>query len=138
VPEVALRLADAGLSGIKDSTRSLERHCEYLKIASGQKRRFEVYMVTDGLAWEALQRGSAGIVSAIANVAPELFLHLRRAVQDGRAAEASAFQAEINELRTSLQQGDTITNLKLRVGQRLMDSAKEYPAVLRMPLGTTR
>jgi dihydrodipicolinate synthase/N-acetylneuraminate lyase len=135
VPEVARKLADAGLSGIKDSTRSLERHCEYLKIASDRKSGFEVYMGTDGLALEALQRGSAGIVSAIANVAPELFLDVRHAVQDGRAGEASALQAQINELRSSLQHGDTITNLKLRVRERLQKTGKVYPTFLRMPLG---
>jgi 4-hydroxy-tetrahydrodipicolinate synthase/2-dehydro-3-deoxy-phosphogluconate/2-dehydro-3-deoxy-6-phosphogalactonate aldolase len=136
-PDVARRLAHAGLAGIKDSTRSIERHCEYLKIASELNIPFEVYMGTDGLAVEALRRGSTGIVSAIANLHPELFLNLRNAVLNGCSQDAISCQDEINQLRTSLQQGDTIANLKLGVRRRLEGSRMPYPSLLRLPLGVT-
>ena len=136
-PDLASRLAHIGLAGIKDSTRSVERHCEYLKIASELNTRFEVYMGTDGLALEALQRGSTGIVSAIANLHPELFLNLRNAALNGRSQDAISCQDEINQLRTSLQHGDTIANLKLGVRTRLEKSRVPYPSSLRMPLGVT-
>jgi 4-hydroxy-tetrahydrodipicolinate synthase/2-dehydro-3-deoxy-phosphogluconate/2-dehydro-3-deoxy-6-phosphogalactonate aldolase len=135
--DLARRLAHAGLAGIKDSTRSFERHSEYLKIASELNIPFEVYMGTDGLALQALQGGSSGIVSAIANLRPELFLDLRNAAFDGRFQDATSRQDEINQLRTSLQQGDTIANLKLGVGRRLGKSRVPYPSSLRLPLGVT-
>jgi 4-hydroxy-tetrahydrodipicolinate synthase/2-dehydro-3-deoxy-phosphogluconate/2-dehydro-3-deoxy-6-phosphogalactonate aldolase len=132
---VTRRLADAGLSGIKDSTRSLERHCEYLKIRSDMDSRFQVYMGTDGLALESLRRGSTGIVSAIANLNPELFLSLQTAVLEDRSEAAIQYQDEINQLRTSLQKGDTIGNLKSGVRRRLEGAGVKYPATLRSPLG---
>jgi 4-hydroxy-tetrahydrodipicolinate synthase/2-dehydro-3-deoxy-phosphogluconate/2-dehydro-3-deoxy-6-phosphogalactonate aldolase len=135
--DLACRLAHAGLAGIKDSTRSVERHCEYLKMASELNTPFEVYMGTDGLALEALQRGSTGIVSAIANLHPELFLNLRNAALNGRSQDAIACQDEVNRLRISLQQGDTIANLKLGVRRRLGKSRVPYPSSLRLPLGVT-
>ena len=134
--ELARKLANAGLAGIKDSTRSLERHLEYLQIATEPgSRPFEVYMGTDGLALEALQRGSTGIVSAIANLRPELFVSLRAAVAEGRSADAAHCQSEIHALRESLQQGDTISNLKLGLRQRLETRGVAYPTGLRSPLG---
>ena len=136
-PDLARRLGEAGLAGIKDSTRSMERHREYLKIAANIGRPFEVYMGTDGLALEALQSGSAGIVSAIANLNPELFVALRDAVRSGRSHDATYNQEEILKLRTSLQQGDLIANLKRGVRQRMEQVKVAYPAALRLPLGAT-
>jgi dihydrodipicolinate synthase/N-acetylneuraminate lyase len=135
LPDLTRRLANAGLSGIKDSTRSLERHCEYLKIAAEVTSQFEIYMGTDGLALEALQRGSRGIVSAIANLNPELFVSLQKAVLEGRSDDALSCQAQINQLRTSLQRGDTISNLKSGVRQRLDGTGVKYSASVRSPLG---
>ena len=136
-PDLARRLAEAGLAGIKDSTRSIDRHREYLKIASDLTTPFEVYMGTDGLALEALQGGSTGIVSAIANLNPEVFLNLRSAALDGRSQAATSCQDEINRLRASLQQGDIIGNLKSGVRRRLEKSRLAYPSSLRLPLGVT-
>ena len=133
-PGLARELAHAGLAGIKDSTRSMERHRAYLQIASEMPTPFEIYMGTDGLALQALKSGSTGIVSAIANLSPELFLNLRTAVFARRSQDAIACQDEINQLRTSLQQGDTISNLKLGV-QRRLEKQIAYPSSLRMPLG---
>jgi dihydrodipicolinate synthase/N-acetylneuraminate lyase len=135
LPDVTRRLANAGLAGIKDSTRSLERHSEYLKIASDVASQFEVYMGTDGLALEALRLGSTGIVSAIANLNPELFVNLQKAVLEGRSDDAISCQDEINQLRTSLQNGDTIANLKSGVRQRLKETGVKYRSSLRPPLG---
>jgi 4-hydroxy-tetrahydrodipicolinate synthase/2-dehydro-3-deoxy-phosphogluconate/2-dehydro-3-deoxy-6-phosphogalactonate aldolase len=126
----------AGLAGVKDSTRSLDRHIEYLQVAAGTPARFEVYMGTDGLALDALQRGSTGIVSAIANLRPELFVGLRDAMRAGSPEDAAKYQSEIISLRQSLQQGDTIGNLKAGVRQRLESRGLAYPAALRPPLGT--
>jgi 4-hydroxy-tetrahydrodipicolinate synthase len=137
-PGLARRLADAGLHGIKDSTRSFDRHREYQKIASEMTSPFEVFMGTDGLALEAIQSGSTGIVSAIANLAPELFHSLRDHALNGRSQNAVAVRDEIHRLRASLQHGIMIANLKAGVRQRLARSGVAYPTSLRPPLGATQ
>jgi 4-hydroxy-tetrahydrodipicolinate synthase len=134
--ELVRRLAGIGLAGIKDSTRSLERHFEYLQIATERlPRPFEVYMGTDGLALEALRRGSTGVVSAIANLQPQLFLKLRDAVIEDRFGDANCLQNEICGIRDSLQRGNTIANLKIALSQRWAESGADYPTSLRPPLG---
>jgi 4-hydroxy-tetrahydrodipicolinate synthase len=137
-PDLARRLANAGLTGIKDSTRSFDRHREYQKIASEMTTPFEVFMGTDGLALEALQSGSTGIVSAMANLAPELFHSLREHVLNGRSQNAIAVRDEIHQLRASLQHSNVISNLKAGVRQRLERSGAAYPTSLRLPLGVTQ
>jgi len=134
-PQLARELADQGLSGIKDSNRSLERHLEYRKIAAQHK--FEVFMGTDGLALDAFRAGSDGAVSAIANVRPDLFIGLRNTVAQGRLEEASVFQACINALRDSLQYGNVIANLKTEAASMLAAAGVSgYPTMLRAPLGS--
>lgn len=136
-PDLVRKLAYAGLTGVKDSSRSLERHSEYLDIASADGlKRFEVYMGTDALALEALQRESAGIVSAIANIRPELFGALQSAVEEGRTEAARNYQREINRMRDSLQRGDTISNLKLTLTKDFARGGLTYPTALRSPLGS--
>lgn len=134
-PELARKLAGLGLAGIKDSTRSLERHEEYLRIAAEPAfETFKVYMGTDAFAAEAFQRGSTGIVSAIANLGPELFVSLRTAVLEGRKHAALEHQSEIDSLRQSMGSHNTISKLKSAVNRRLKDRRLPYPEALRSPL----
>jgi 4-hydroxy-tetrahydrodipicolinate synthase len=136
VPKLARTLAEGGLAGIKDSTRSLERHMEYLQIARHAKlHNFQVYMGTDSLVLNALENGSSGIVSALANIRPDLFISLQSAMVEGQTGAARAKQDEINVLRQSISQGDAIANLKSSVSQRLRDSGLTYPTAVRPPLG---
>jgi dihydrodipicolinate synthase/N-acetylneuraminate lyase len=137
-PDLARKLASAGLTGIKDSTRSLDRHHEYQKIASEMATQFEVFMGTDGLALEALQSGSTGIVSAIANLGPELFHTLRDHALNGRSENAVTVRDEIHQLRAALQHGNMIFNLKAGVKERLARGGAAYPTSLRPPLGVTQ
>jgi dihydrodipicolinate synthase/N-acetylneuraminate lyase len=135
VPELARKLASLGLAGIKDSTRSLDRHMEYLQIAADSNLKdFEVYMGTDGLAKDAFQRGSTGIVSAIANLHPELFVSLRSAIQNGDKTAAFDYQSEIDLLRQSLGSRYTISQLKLGLKHRLENQGVAYPTGCRAPL----
>ena len=134
-PALVRRLAERGLAGIKDSTRSLDRHHEYLAIAGRPPANgFSVYMGSDGLAHAALCEGSSGIVSAMANVRPDLFVQLRAAVASGQADEAALRQAEIDALRASFQNGSMIAGLKAAVADRLAARGVAYPASVRSPL----
>jgi dihydrodipicolinate synthase/N-acetylneuraminate lyase len=136
VPGLVGRLADLGLAGIKDSTRSLERHREYLRIGTDRAPRpFAVYMGSDAYVLVALQGGSAGMVSGIANARPDLLRALRTAVVEGRAAAAAELQSAIDAVRESLQAGGAIAGLKAAVAQRLAARGVSYSAAVRAPLG---
>jgi 4-hydroxy-tetrahydrodipicolinate synthase len=133
-PVLVARLACCGLAGIKDSTRSLERHSEYCGIAAERDSGFVVYMGSDALASHALQNGSDGVVSAIANLRPDLLLRLVAAAREGRSADALAAQAEVNELRETLGRR-AIEGLKAGVSHRMASRGVAYSRAVRLPLG---
>jgi 4-hydroxy-tetrahydrodipicolinate synthase len=124
--EAARSLARDGLAGVKDSTKSFERHREYLETG------LAVLMGSDGMVAQALAAGAAGCVSAVANVRPDLLLRLKHAMVDGRNEEASAVQDEVSALRAELSQGgEPIAALKRAAAERLAG----YPSTVRAPLG---
>lgn len=123
-PAVARELAAEGLAGIKDSTKSLDRHAEYLELAS---ETFAVYMGSDGFAYESMARGSSGCMSAIANIRPDLLLGLRRAVLGGSNPEP--LRAELATLRAQLARDGAIAGLK-----RALAVNGWYPEATRPPL----
>jgi 4-hydroxy-tetrahydrodipicolinate synthase len=125
-------LADDGLAGLKDSTKSFERHLEYLAVAKAHDVR--VLMGSDAMVLEALRAGAAGSVSALANVRPDLLVRLKRAFLDGNMEKAEATQAEIADLRESLSQGPALAALKRAVSERLAEHGVRYPSALRAPL----
>jgi dihydrodipicolinate synthase/N-acetylneuraminate lyase len=102
-----------GLAGVKDSTKSLERHREYL--ACG----VDVLVGTDAFVLEAFRLGAGGCVSALANVRPDLLCAIR-----DRADEAA--QAEVVALRERLP----MRALKAAVA----DAVPGYPTGYRAPL----
>jgi 4-hydroxy-tetrahydrodipicolinate synthase len=122
--ETAAALATEGLAGVKDSTKSLDRHREYLRAAPPG---FAVYMGSDGLVLDAFRAGAAGCVSALANVRPELLVRLAAAVDGGREDEANGLQHEIARLRAETS-GPAA--LKRALAERL-----DYPSAVRPPLG---
>ena len=137
-PALVARLADRGLAGIKDSTRSVERHAEYRSIAAARKvGQFAVYMGSDALTKVALENGSDGIVSAVANLRPDLLVRLLAAIRDGRSEEALATQTEINQVRDTLCHG-AVAGLKAGVAERMASRGVAYSKAVRSPLGLSR
>jgi 4-hydroxy-tetrahydrodipicolinate synthase len=123
-PAVVRALAAAGLGGLKDSSKSLDRHREYL--ACG----VDVLMGSDALVLDALRLGAAGAVSAIANVEPRWLLELAR---DGSrdTDAATGAQARIDALRERTRASTSaIAALKRELATRLPG----YPAHVRLPL----
>ncbi len=134
-PELVRRLALRGLAGIKDSTRSMERHAEYLQIAAARPDdAFGVYMGSDALAQLGLEQGSDGIVSAVANLRPDLLVRLLAAVREGRSDDARAAQSEIDQVRATLPHS-AIEGLKAGVAARLASRGVSYSGEVRPPLG---
>jgi 4-hydroxy-tetrahydrodipicolinate synthase len=133
-PQVLGTLAAEGLTGLKDSTKSIKRHREYLHAAAGREG-FAVLMGSDGLLLQALEAGAAGSVSAVANVRPDLPVALERAFLDGRSDEAKALQREIAVVRAKLSKAPARVALKRATAARLAENGISYPATLRPPLG---
>lgn len=133
-PHTAGGLAAAGLAGIKDSTKSLERHREYVAIRrSDPPRGFATFVGSDELTLAAWQMGSAGAVPALANVRPELFVKLVEAAERGDDPRAQALQGEVAETRASLR-GRGIATLKHAVAQLMANEGHEYRDAVRGPL----
>jgi 4-hydroxy-tetrahydrodipicolinate synthase len=111
-PDVVRRLGREGLKGVKDSTKSWERHCEYLEC------EVDVLIGTDSMVVDSVRAGSAGCVSALANVRPDLLC---------RACDGESVQGEISQLRERLP----FDRLKQELAERLPG----YPTSYRAPLG---
>jgi 4-hydroxy-tetrahydrodipicolinate synthase len=111
-PAVVRRLGAEGLRGVKDSTKSWQRHCEYLKCG------VDVLIGTDSMVVDSFRAGSAGCVSALANVRPDLLC---------RARSGEDVEDELSHLREQLPFG----KLKAAVAERLPG----YPTAYRAPLG---
>lgn len=110
-PELVRTLARDGLAGVKDSTKSWERHLEYIECG------VDVLVGTDAFVGESFRAGSAGCVSALANVRPDLLCAARDGEDVGR---------EITELREQLPFGA----LKAAVAERVGG----YPSAYLAPL----
>jgi dihydrodipicolinate synthase/N-acetylneuraminate lyase len=135
-PELLGTLAADGLAGLKDSTKSIERHREYHAALAGAGDGFRLFMGTASLVLEALRAGAAGAVLAVANSHPELAAGLVRAHREGRPDEAERLQDELAAAEQEIAQGDVIPGLKRRVAERLRErDAAAYGTELRAPLG---
>jgi dihydrodipicolinate synthase/N-acetylneuraminate lyase len=128
------RMLDGGLAGIKDSTKSEDRHLEYLHVAS-QHSRARVYMGSDGLAATALRAGATGLMSAVANAVPDRMIAMRDAVAGGDWEAATALQDEVLAFRTKIKRGAPLVALKEEVADRLAAAGHAYPTGVRRPLG---
>jgi 4-hydroxy-tetrahydrodipicolinate synthase len=132
-PETLESLAEDGLAGLKDSTKSFDRHLEYVAAVKGHDAR--VLMGSDGMLLEALRAGAGGSVSALANVRPDLLVRLKRAFLEEQVEEAEKTQAEIAQTRESLTRGPVLASLKRAVSETLVEHGVRYPSALRAPLG---
>jgi len=79
------------LVGIKDSSGRLDLGVAYRDCAAG--RRLLVLVGPENLIVDALDNGLTGTVTALANIAPRLFVDLYRALREGRRDDAGRLQA---------------------------------------------
>jgi 4-hydroxy-tetrahydrodipicolinate synthase len=134
-PELLGELAAGGLAGLKDSTKSIDRHREYLAAVSGREG-FELFVGTAALVLEALRAGAAGAVLAVSNSHPELAVELVRACGERRWDDAERLQAELAAVEQEIARDEVIPGLKRRVAERLRErGAADYGTELRAPLG---
>jgi dihydrodipicolinate synthase/N-acetylneuraminate lyase len=133
-PALLERLIGDGLAGLKDSTKSPERHRAYATAVHAAGAPFALFTGTAGLVLEALREGSAGAVLALANLRPEPCAALARAVREGRREDAERIQAEIRAHDTELKAAGPIPALKRGVAERLAERGRAYGATVRGPL----
>lgn len=137
-PASLAELAGDGLAGLKDSTGSLERHAEYLAVSRQQAeagRDLAVYAGSEGLFIDSVERGSAGAVSALANLRPDLVVGMRQAYVDGLPERARALQDECRTVRAATLERGGLPSLKRAVADSLRAKGIDYPPYVRAPLG---
>jgi dihydrodipicolinate synthase/N-acetylneuraminate lyase len=135
-PDVLGALIADGLAGLKDSTKSMERHREYAAAARDAGRPFNLFVGTGSLVLEAVRAGAAGAVLAVANAYPELCVALARASREGRDDEAERLQGELAATEREVASRGGIPGLKRRVAELLAErGAARYGTELRAPFG---
>jgi dihydrodipicolinate synthase/N-acetylneuraminate lyase len=129
-PELLERLIGDGLAGLKDSTKSSERHREYTVAARTAGAPFALFTGTAGLICEALREGSAGAVLALANLLPAPCAALARAIRDRRDEDAERLQRELAAGDAQIRAAGGIPALKAAVAERIAGYAPEVRAPL--------
>jgi 4-hydroxy-tetrahydrodipicolinate synthase len=135
-PDLVEHLIADGVSGLKDSTKSLELHRQYAAVARRSGESFALYDGSAPLVLDSLREGSAGAVLAVANLRPDLCVALLRAWRGGDEAEAQRLQEELTAVEAGLERsGPVLAELKRAVAERLRERGVAYRPDLRAPLG---
>ena len=121
--ELVDTLAAEGLAGLKDSTKSPERHAEYLEVAK-RHEGFRLFVGSEMLALESMRGGGAGAISGLANARADVLLRVRD-------EQSEAAQEAVDQARADLPE---ITDVKRAVRARLAERGAEYPDAMRGPL----
>jgi 4-hydroxy-tetrahydrodipicolinate synthase len=127
-------LAREGLAGVKDSTKSMPRHLEFLEVAR-EEPPFEVFMGSDEMVLGSIDAGGSGCVSAVANARPDVLVAIRDACREGARDRAEHAQKELSRIRATLSTGPTLRALKAATMEALAKLRIPYPTALRPPLG---
>jgi 4-hydroxy-tetrahydrodipicolinate synthase len=122
--ELVDTLAGEGLAGLKDSTKSAERHSEYLEVA-GRHDGFRLFVGSETLTLESMRGGGAGSISALANARADVLLRVRDEASEAAQEAVDLAHAELAE----------IPDVKRAVRARLAERGAEYPDAPRPPLG---
>jgi len=130
-PELLERLIGDGLAGLKDSTKSSERHREYAVAARSAGAPFALFTGTASLMCEALREDAVGAVLAVANLHPETCVGLARAIDERRDDAAERLQHELAAHDMQIRTGGGIPALKRAVAERVGGS---YSPEARAPL----
>ncbi len=118
-----------GLAGIKDSSKDIP----WLGQAIDANPELSFLAGSDSLLFPGLEIGCTGLVSAIANVFPELILDLYTAYDTGSESRARRLQSTVYAVRTVLKQGPYLAGVKTALGLRDLGFD---PGPLRDPLRT--
>lgn len=129
-------LAARGLTGIKDSTKSMPRLLEYLEAAkrcTAAGYPLDVFTGFDALAAESITAGATGSVNAAGNARPDLLADLKRALAAGEPAQITQAGADIAAFGQRLAGESFLRNLKRATAAVLEATGIRYPTALRAP-----
>jgi dihydrodipicolinate synthase/N-acetylneuraminate lyase len=121
--ELVDTLAGEGLAGLKDSTKSPQRHSEYLEVAR-RHPGFRLFVGSEALSLDSMRGGGAGGISALANARADVLLRVRE-------EKSEAAQEAVDQARSELPE---IPDVKRAVRARLAERGAEYPDASRAPL----
>jgi 4-hydroxy-tetrahydrodipicolinate synthase len=91
--ELISRLADIGLSGLKDSTFDIGK--TYSVMRNVQKQEFDVVIGSESLLLPAFIMGAKACIAGLANALPELVHKLYEAARGDDMANASKLQTQV-------------------------------------------
>lgn len=130
-PALVQKLAKSvnNIVGIKDTSKDLIRFQDY---AAACPTGFTLIVGSDSLVLPALTVGGHGVISAVANVFPELLVALYQYWQAGDYKRAAALQRVINILRSTLKKGPYLAAYKQALNWRGLDYSPVMCPPLRM------
>lgn len=116
-PELLAKTMDKhpNVVGIKHSRSDLDWLASYMTATSGKA---QVFVGSDTVALPGLALGAVGVVSGNANVIPEAFVHLYRAVQDNNLERARELQKHITHVALALGNGGSLASFKAFAAER--------------------
>jgi N-acetylneuraminate lyase/4-hydroxy-tetrahydrodipicolinate synthase len=104
--ELLRKLADVGVTGVKDSSFDIVRFYEDLTVVDPSK--FEFIMGTEALLLPAMVVGVKACISGLSNVFPELVVKLYKLVSEGDYVNAVKAHLEVIKVRKVLHLVPTI------------------------------
>ncbi|MFB6118463.1 dihydrodipicolinate synthase family protein [Halosegnis sp.] len=112
--ETLRKLAEAGIAGVKDSSKDVP----WLGQAIDENPELTFLAGSDSLLFPGLQVGCTGMVSAVANVVPELVVDLYEAYDAGDRERARERQSTVYEIRDALKRGPYMAGVKTALSLR--------------------
>lgn len=100
------RLAQEGLSGIKDSSFDIVTFYDYLQTI--KKENFVFIIGTEAIAAPAVQAGAQAIISGLANVWPELMKEFWNYLLSADNKKIGQMQLKVNNARAIMKYGPTL------------------------------
>jgi len=107
--------------GIKDSSKSIEWFYEAINTVKRIREDFVFFGGSDALIYVHLVLGASGVVSAVANVFPEIVVELYEEFRRGNLQKAKQLQDKILAIRRSLKMGPYLGGVKAALKLRGMD-----------------
>lgn len=106
-----------GIAGLKDSSKDVP----WLAQAVDTAPELTILAGSDTLLFAGLEIGCTGVVSAVANVVPELVADLYAAYDAGEEDRARQLQSTIFDIRSALKRGPYLAGVKTALAVRDVD-----------------
>jgi dihydrodipicolinate synthase/N-acetylneuraminate lyase len=117
------RLAQIGVSGVKDSSFDIMVFYDYLR--GVKKEGFIPIIGTEALLLPAVTMGAHGSVSGLANAFPEPVVELFTAVKRGDMGKATSLQFKVSAMRDIMHYGPTLPMIQAVLRKRGVNAG--YP-----------